>query len=72
MSDNHLNITAVAKARLKASPYLPIRRIDCSCQSGSLVLRGSVPTFFHKQLAQRAVADIDGVIEVDNRIRVMD
>jgi osmotically-inducible protein OsmY len=65
-------LLAVAEARLQASPYIPIRRVACRFDKGSLVLNGSVPSFFHKQLAQQAVADIEGIAHVDNQIRVVD
>jgi hypothetical protein len=39
---------------------------------GLLVLRVCLPTFFHKQVAQAAVADIDGVIQIVNQIDVLD
>jgi osmotically-inducible protein OsmY len=39
---------------------------------GLLVLRGCLPTFFHKQVAQAAVAEIEGVIQIVNQIDVPD
>lgn len=65
-------ITAVAKARLQASQYSSIRKIFCMFDEGMLVLRGRLPTFFHKQLAQTAVADIQGVTQIVNQIEVHD
>ena len=67
-----LDIAALAKARLQASDYYSIRIIDCEFDDGSLLLRGSLPTFYHKQLAQQAVTDIVGVEHVVNQIRVLD
>lgn len=65
-------ITALAQIRLQASPYPSIRRVFCMYDEGLLVLRGCLPTFFHKQVAQAAVADIDGVIQIVNQIDVLD
>ena len=38
--------------RLRTSPYLSLRRLTCSLWQGKLVLRGEVPTFYLKQVAQ--------------------
>jgi hypothetical protein len=40
-------------------------------QVGSvLTIRGHVPTFFLKQILQRALLDLDGVKQIDNRVEV--
>jgi osmotically-inducible protein OsmY len=65
-------ITALAEARLRASQYSSIRKIFCMFDEGMLVLRGRLPSFFHKQLAQTAVADIQGVTQIVNQIEVLD
>ncbi|HID75211.1 MAG TPA: BON domain-containing protein [Planctomycetaceae bacterium] len=63
-------ILATAKGRLQTHPYWSIRGIMCRYDHGSLFLDGRVPSFFHKQLAQEAVANIEGVHRVINRIEV--
>ena len=45
--------------------------IWCEFQSGRLVLQGQVPSFYHKQLAQEAVAGLEGVAQVVNDIEVI-
>jgi osmotically-inducible protein OsmY len=67
-----LTVEALAENRLRASPYPSIRRIFCLYDEGLLVLSGRVPSFFHKQLAQIAVADIEGVKQVINQIEVLE
>jgi osmotically-inducible protein OsmY len=64
------HIAAVAEARLGASPHRALRTILCKCDEGVLVLRGRLSTYFHKQLAQEIVADIEGVEQVVNQIEV--
>jgi osmotically-inducible protein OsmY len=64
-------ITKKAQDLLRTSPYKPVRRIACAYQDGRLVLRGRLRTFFHKQLAQEAVARVDGVRQVVNEIEVV-
>lgn len=65
-------VAVVATARLKASPYLAIRKLACEYHEGILVLRGCLHRYFYKQLAQEAVARIDNVTQVVNQIEVTD
>jgi osmotically-inducible protein OsmY len=60
-----------ARDRLRASPYTIVRSISCACDHGVLVLRGQVPSYYYKQLAQAAVVGVDGVSEVINEITVV-
>jgi hypothetical protein len=64
-------VTKQVQEVLRTSPYSPIRRVACAYDDGLLVLRGSLRTFFHKQLAQEAVARVDGVRQVVNEIEVV-
>lgn len=48
-----------------------MQRIWCECDDGSLFLRGQVPSYYIKQLAQEAVADMEGVRQVVNEIEVV-
>lgn len=66
-----LSIASVAEARLRASSHTALRDVYCTCDEGRLVLEGRLTTFFHKQLAQELVADIDGVVQVVNHIEVV-
>jgi osmotically-inducible protein OsmY len=63
-------VTEVAKSRLKASPYLPLAKVTCEYEDGVLLLQGRLPDFYHKQLAQHAVAEIPGVTQVVNDTKV--
>lgn len=65
-----VDVEEVARVRLQHSPYRAIRRVSCDFDAGILVLRGRVATFHYKQLAQVAVADIKGVLEIRNKIDV--
>ncbi len=59
-----------ARECLATSPYHPLRRIFCEYDRGILVLRGRLPSFYYKQLAQEAVARVRGVARVVNEIEV--
>lgn len=64
-------VMEVAKSRLQASPYLPLAKVTCNYEDGVLLLRGRLPDFYHKQLAQHAVAEIPGVTQVVNDTEVV-
>lgn len=64
-------IEEAAAARLRRTGYPQIREITCFHQSGRLTLYGVLPSYYLKQLAQTAVADIDGVKTVTNEIDVV-
>jgi osmotically-inducible protein OsmY len=63
-------ITEIARAVLQQSAYTEIRELSCDFNGGVLTLRGRVPTYYLKQVAQEAVADVPGVIEVCNGVEV--
>ncbi|MBP88940.1 MAG: hypothetical protein CMJ64_19865 [Planctomycetaceae bacterium] len=65
------DIEETARVRLRHSSYRAIRNVTCRLDvEGVLHLRGSVPTYHYKQLAQTAVAGIIGLKEVANEIEV--
>jgi len=59
-----------AAMRLRRSPYHEIRGVLCEYHEGLLRLRGRVHSYYMKQLAQTAVQDIDGVVEILNQLEV--
>ena len=59
-------VAQAARNRLRRSSYGAIRRLSCDCRRGILFLRGHLPTFYQKQLAQEAVAKLEGVLHVIN------
>ena len=52
------------------SPYHDVRRVLCEYDHGILFLRGRLPSFHQKQVAQEAVAGVKGVTQVVNEIEV--
>jgi len=64
-------VVDAAKQRLLRQPHLTVQRIWCEFDGGKLFLRGQVPSFYHKQLAQAAVAGLEGVRQVVNEIEVV-
>jgi len=64
--DRSREVTKAAKIRLKESPHWAIRTLRCECHHGVLFLRGHLPSFYQKQLAQEAVGKLEGVLQVVN------
>jgi osmotically-inducible protein OsmY len=58
--------------RLQRSGYAALNKVCCEFhgESGILHLRGSVPSYYLKQVAQELVVDLDGVRFVNNQIIV--
>ncbi len=61
----------LAERALRNSPYLALRNVTCECRDGVLSLRGCLPTYYLKQVAQAVVAPVDGVRQVVNDIEVV-
>ena len=65
-----VDIEEAVRIRLQHSPYRAIRRVTCEYDEGVLILQGRVPTYHYKQLAQTAVAEIEGIVRIVNEIEV--
>ncbi len=61
----------LAESRLRRSGYPALRHISCEFQAGVLTLRGYVPRYYSKQIAQTVVAELAGVERIDNQIEVV-
>lgn len=64
-------IALAAAERLRREPHLTMQRIWCAVEQNRLLLRGQVPSFYLKQLAQEVVAGLEGVEQVVNEIEVV-
>lgn len=61
----------LAERCLRTNSYHALRNIACNYLNGVLILRGSVETYYLKQVAQAAVSRLEGVERLDNQIRVV-
>ena len=52
------------------SPHLNQRQVKVQNDSGRVIIRGLVRSFFEKQMAQEAVRKIDGVESIENQLEV--
>ena len=55
---------------LQANPYLSGTHLSFSAKSGTVTLRGSVSSFYQKQMAQEVVQSLHDVREINNLIEV--
>ena len=60
-----------AEHELLCNPYLALKNVRCEYREGVLTLRGCLPTYYLKQVAQTAVGHLDGVRQVVNLIQVV-
>ena len=60
-----------ASAVLRSSSYHPIRHVSCEVSERVLILRGRVPSFYLKQIAQTVVRHLlENGLVIDNRVEV--
>jgi osmotically-inducible protein OsmY len=59
-----------AQAALADSPFYELRQLQVEYREQSLLISGSVSSYYHKQLAQEIVRSVCQDIEVINSIRV--
>jgi osmotically-inducible protein OsmY len=64
------DIARTVSERLAESAYFALRSVWCDYHEGILCLRGRVPSYFLKQVAQTIAGQVDGVEECMNRIEV--
>jgi hypothetical protein len=62
----------LAERGLRSSRYSALRHVSCDYRGGVLVLRGCLPSYYLKQIAQEVVAQlVKGVGRLDNQIQVV-
>jgi osmotically-inducible protein OsmY len=68
---NPQTVEQAARARLARTGYANLKRVKCSFRNGTMILRGQVPSYYHKQLAQEALRNATHVDQVINHLEVM-
>jgi osmotically-inducible protein OsmY len=63
-------VLQVALTRVHQHPSLRFYRVDCHFDAGILSLRGTLPSYYLKQVAQEAVRGLAGVQQIRNQIQV--
>ncbi|HEX5470812.1 MAG TPA: BON domain-containing protein [Lacipirellulaceae bacterium] len=58
-------------AALTTNPHVPVHKVQVEeAEDGRVVLKGSVSSFFEKQMAQEAIRRVDGVQRIENMLQV--
>jgi len=60
-----------AESCLRSNPYLALKNVTCDYREGVLTLRGCLPSYYLKQIAQTAVARVAGGVRIVNEIEVV-
>lgn len=55
---------------LENNPHVPHRNLRFETNSGHVVLKGVVRSYYQKLMAQEALLHIEGVEDVDNQLEV--
>jgi osmotically-inducible protein OsmY len=63
-------ITTSVNAELARDPQLSAMAIDVDTEAGRVALQGSAPDRTSRERATQIAAGVDGVVSVDNRLRV--
>jgi osmotically-inducible protein OsmY len=56
---------------LRHNSYLALKNVRCDFHEGALILRGCLPTYYLKQVAQQTVSRLEGVDRIVNEIEVV-
>jgi osmotically-inducible protein OsmY len=67
----HREAAEIARSRLESNPYLALKTVSCDFREGKLTLRGSLPSYFLKQMAQAVIGTVEGVEQIVNQIEVV-
>jgi hypothetical protein len=70
--DARASLLREAERALRCGPYPALKKLSCDYQCGVLVLRGCLPSYYLKQIAQEIVVhQTQGVDRLDNQIEVV-
>jgi osmotically-inducible protein OsmY len=55
---------------MQEHPHLRQRNLRFEANEGNVVLRGTVRSYYHKQMAQEALRRLEGVERIENHLEV--
>jgi hypothetical protein len=64
-------IADLAERCLRSNPYPALKYVSCDSLDGVLILRACLPIYYLKQIAQQAVASLEGVERIENQIQAI-
>ena len=63
-------LRSAALARLRSSGYAGLRRLRCEVTDAVVIVRGTLPSYYLKQMAQSVILRLDGIRSVKNLVEV--
>jgi len=66
-----MDLAEWAESLLRSNSYLALKNISCVFEVGILTLRGCLPSYYLKQIAQETLAPLEGLAQIDNQIAVV-
>ncbi len=64
------DVAEQAQERLRAVPCISLHHVRCQYRQGRLSLQGQVESYYQKQLAQEALARLEGVVQIVNELEM--
>jgi hypothetical protein len=64
------DLRAAALALLRSSAYAALRRLRCEVTEAVVIVRGVLPSYYLKQMAQTILLRLDGIRGVMNLVEV--
>ena len=71
MMQFEISLDDKVRIALEQNPHLVGLNLRCVAEQGRVTLQGTVPSHYHKQMAQEALRDVDGIAEISNQLEVV-
>jgi osmotically-inducible protein OsmY len=70
MAQAEISIDDQITAAVQRSPYLSHRNLRIESHEGRVTIRGVVPSYYQKLMAQEALRRVQGVAQIENHLEV--
>jgi osmotically-inducible protein OsmY len=70
MSTVETTLDALISSAIERNPHLKRRNLRFETSEGRVVLRGTVSSYYQKQMAQEALRRLQGVDHIENHLEV--
>lgn len=70
MATSESTLDALISSAIEGNPHLKRRNLRFETQEGRVVLRGTVSSYYQKQMAQEALRRLKGVDQIENQLEV--
>ena len=70
MSAQQAQLNARVSTALETSPYLVKNNYSFETEEDRVILKGTVGSFYQKQMAQEVLRNIEGIREIQNQLQV--